>query len=211
MKIKTLFFALLISILMSGCEFFDYLSKYFPPEGTTTDTVLPDEVPNGTVGCFVDMTPDDGFTSERSFNAPEFRAQLKDLDPATPASTFEIEKPDFLTNKSLFVTTTGWISTCEFAFEDQDYSKVINAVTSAAASYTDTQTSWHSESLAWNRYVSGYNSKDGKYWLVPIYVDGGKRIWIKIDKKVDKPGSYYYTATGYWMLGREKDIDGDVS
>jgi hypothetical protein len=217
MKIKTILFALVISILMSGCELFDYLGKYFPQEEIANDTaivVLPDEIPYDTANCFVDLTPGDGFTSERSFNAPRFRAKLKDIHPATPAASFAIEEPDFLDNRSLFVVTTGWVSTCEFAFEEQDYSRVINSITSAANAYTNTQTSWHSESLAWNPNITGYNSKDGKYWLVSIYVEKGKRIWLKIDKKVDKPGKYgssYYTVTGYWVLGREKDIDGDVS
>lgn len=212
---KNLILLLLISSFLSGCEYFDYLSKFFPMEGTTTDTtivVVPDEIPNDTAECFIDLTPDDGFNSENSFNAPKFRMHLKNLKPTTLAKTFNIPQPDFLTNKSLFVATTGWISTCSFAFEDQDFSRVLNSITSAANGYGNKQTSWHSKSLAWNSNVTGYNSKDG-YWLVPIFLDNGK-IWLKIDRKVDEPGkygSYYYSATGYWMLGRGKDIEGDVS
>ena len=212
MKIKTLFIALFISILMTGC-YYDYLIDLLERRGVVPDTMM--VIAPHVEDCFIDLTSDDGFTSEYSFNAPKFKAALKNLQPASPAETFAIAKPDFLTNRSPFVATTGWVKTCEFAFEDQDFSRVLNAVTSAAAAYSDIEKSYHSESLAWFEPVSGY-SKDGEYWLVPIFLDNGK-IWLKVDRKrnEDRGGykdySYYYTATAYWMTGYEKETDGDVS
>ena len=209
MKNKTLLFALLISSLMSGC-YYDYIFDMLKNAKIEQDTAsLSDQ---STYDCFVDLTPADGFTSENYFNSIRFKAALKDLQPATPAETFSVPKPDFLTNRSPFVAVTGWVSTCEFAFEEDDYSRVLNAVTSAAAAYSDIEKSYHKESLPWLESVSGY-SKPGEYYLIPIFLDNGK-IWLKVDRKVDRPGTYgsnFYSAKAYWMIGYEKETDGDVS
>jgi len=208
MKNKTLLFVLLISVLMSGCydDIFDLLTG----RGLIPDTS--ELSPQPVADCFVDLTPNDGFTSENYFNSIRFKAALKNLEPASPAETFSVPKPDFLTNRSPFVEVTGWVSTCEFAFEEDDYSRVLNAVTSAAAAYSNLEKSYHKESLPWLESISGY-SKPGEYYLIPIFIENGK-IWLKVDREVDRPGRYgsnFYTAKAYWMTGYEKETGGDVS
>lgn len=164
---------------------------------------------------FKDLTPEDNFNATFFFNSPAFTEAINNLGVANADTVMFIERPDYLFPSPLFVIEEGWMTTDTFAFETADFQKVLNVITQTAESHRDSiQNSIVSKELA-SISLNGqaaYSVPD-KYYLVPHHLSTGKNIFIQITRtRSTLKGpftTWYYTANGLWMIGKEKNVNSE--
>ncbi|HLU95104.1 MAG TPA: hypothetical protein VKZ54_13310 [Membranihabitans sp.] len=160
---------------------------------------------------FQDLTPKDNFGADYFFNAPAFTEALNNIGKSDSDgdTLFNIRRPEYLLPAPLHTTEVSWVSTDTFAFESQDFQQVLNLITHTAEIHSrEIQSSVVSSKLG-IVYLNGQMawSVPGEYYLVPYNLANGERIYIQISRTKKSGGgflsSWYYTANGLWMIGKE--------
>lgn len=157
---------------------------------------------------FQDLTPDDGHRDHFFFNAVDFASALDaDKDNVVPDTVFEIEKPDFLVNRSPFVKNVRWFSTDTFAFDPDDFLPVLVVINSTIGE--EAVRCFPASHLASINLGDKAAYSGDMFWLVRIG-DG----WVKIMREKVGEGFFArwrYRGCGIWMEGEKVDPKDDVS
>lgn len=156
---------------------------------------------------FTDLTPEDGFGADFSFNVPALNAAISNDTSAIDTGWYEIDQVPVRV-VSPFETDIRYITTDTFAFQWQDYKPVINAVHRVANSFDITFTTVSSR-YTWLNHSQMYSTPES--YLIPLFNRDGQRYWLEVFKEKQSFWLTKYTARGIWATSKTRPIKGDVS
>lgn len=156
-----------------------------------------------------DLSPGTPHGTHFAFNSMRFNEAMINIDTIVPDTSYEIEQPAYLTNRSIFAYNATWWSTDTFTFDPEDFQVVLNTIISTVIDHP-VVTSYPSPKLAWIEVAGRMAySKARTFWLIPFWAEG-ERYFIQIDRT----GAWWrqqYTAHAVWMQAKRRTPDGDVS